>query len=399
MKAADVFLAALWALGARPWRSFAIISSLAMGVATAAFIGSVTLGFGQELQRLAFGVYSRALVVRENSLIIDRHAPPRLADVTSLRALEGAISATAWRKSSLSIWTGEALVALDVFGTAGPYLQELDSPIAVGRSFTEEESWSDARVCLLGAETALNLGLTRPVGEILRLGGGSCEIIGILGEPKSRPAAQYAEAVIMPFRPSERIAPGSEQTRPGEANWITVGLNRNLSLSRAEMRADLALRRLRGSPLSEPSPFAFGNSNASLAQIQEQQDLIGRLLITLGSLSLAASLTAYASIVASGTSQRGREFALRLALGADERSLQLMVFTENLALGGFGALVGLGIGVGLACISGTIWGWPFAWNWLLGGTALGLGLLVGVVTGAAMAWRISGLSPSLAVRS
>ena len=399
MTARDLFRAVLWAVSARPWRSIAITASLAMAVATAAFIGSVTLGFGQELQRLAFGVYARSLVVRENSLIVDRHAPPRLSDVGALKAVDGVTTVTSWRKGFISIWTGEKMVALDVFGVAGPYAGELDTSIAEGRLFSEEDSWRDDRVCLLGVETARTLGIARPVGETLRLGGGACEIVGVLGEPRSRPAAQYAEAIIMPFRVSERIAPSADSRRPGEADWITVGLRRSLTLQRAEMTVDLALRRLRGSSLSEPSPFAYGNSSASLAQIQEQQVLIGRLLITLGALSMAASMTAYASIVAASMEQRRREFAIRLALGADDGAIQRLVFGESLVLGGAGAALGLIIGVGLAALSGLAWGWPFALDWRLASSALALGLAVGMGSGAVMAWRVSSLSPSLAAKA
>ena len=100
----SAFGQALWGVTARPWRSVALVTSLAVAVACVTFSASVLGGFSKQMERLAFGDYGRALVVRANPFAPSRHGPPTLNDRTVLlETLEGVQSSAAWVEGVASI--------------------------------------------------------------------------------------------------------------------------------------------------------------------------------------------------------------------------------------------------------------------------------------------------------
>lgn len=395
----DILAAGLWGMRGRPLRTTALVFALAAGVAAAVFVGTVIAGFGREIDHLAFGAYARALVVRENMLVQDRHRAPNLSDLDHLHAnLEGLSGSVAWKVGRAQTHVSGETVVFSVYGVRGDYVQELDSPVVAGRLLSEEETNGYARLCIIGAETADRLKRTRVVGSRLRIEGVECEIVGVLGEPRSRPAGRFAEAVITPLRAAERYFIRNTDLGPGEADSLTLFMTPGSDMARAEMLADRLLRKQRGAPLSRASPFAYGLPSASLKQLIEQRDMIARLLGAVAALSILASVVAFGAISAATIASRQREIALRMAMGASRTDIQLQIFTEALIVGAVGAAVGFAAGLGLAWGASAAWGWAFAPSIPIAGLAIVLGVGSGALVGLALARRAASLSPALAAR-
>lgn len=400
MNLTDLASAAVWGATSRPTRTTSVLLSLASGVAAVVFVSAVVAGFGKEIERLSFGAYARALVVRENVLVQDRHGPPSLADQQALAGgIEGVESTAIWRMGRATTRVGNEMLSLAVFGVDGDYRIELDTPLAEGRWLTNEETAGYARVCLLGLEAAEKLRGGAQIGKRIRINGMDCEIVGILGEPRSRPANRFLESAVAPFRAAERYLLDDVRTYPGDADWLTVIMTPGSDLRETEMAADRLLRKRRGSPLSDPSPFTFGDSSAASRDMDEQRGLIARLLTAVAALTLAASLTAFGGISAAAMATRRREIALRMAMGASESDVAKQVLLEYAGLGLAGGAVGLLVGLGLGWAAAEIWAWPFAPDLRIGGVAIMFGLLVGLTVGGFLARRATKLPPSLAARS
>jgi len=399
VKRLDVFRSAVWALAAHPARTGALLLALAAGIAATTFVASVIGGFSKEIDRLAFGAYSTALVIRENAFVVDRHGPPRLADARPLmQQVDGATAFAAWADGRAEVWRGGESLRFDVYGVAGRYIDELDTPIAAGRYLSHDEVGADARKCLVGHELATALGLSAPP-QTLRIRGVSCEIVGILAEARSRPAGRYSNAVIAPLAVTQRYFLDRDSLAPGEVDWITLFMRPGSSMDEAEIETDIALRSVRGAPQSRPSPFSYGDPNATLEQQKTQRDLLARLLLTVAALSLIASLIAYAGMAGAALASRQREVALRMSAGATGRDIRAQVTIEFL-LSGLGAgLFGLGAGASLAAVSARVWNWPMILNPAIALSSVALGLSVGLVVGIVLAGRAAGLPPSLAARA
>ena len=399
MKRLDTVRSAFWALGAHPARTGALVLALAAGIAATTFVASIIGGFSKEIDRLAFGAYPTALVIRENAFIVDRHGPPRLTDARQLvRKVEGATAYAAWVKGEAEVWRGGESLRFDVYGVAGRYLDELDSPIAAGRYLSVEEANGETRKCLVGHDLARAMDISAPP-QTLQIRGVNCEIVGVLAAARSRPAGRYANAVIAPFAVAQRYLLDREGLAPGEVDWITLFMPRGANMDEAEIETDMALRSVRGAPQSRPSPFSYGDPNATLEQQRTQRDLLTRLLLTVAALSLFASLVAYGGMAGAALASRHREVALRMAAGATGRDIRSQVTVEFL-LSGLGAgVLGLGAGVLLAAVSAKVWNWPMSLSPAIAIWSVLLGLSVGLVVGVVLAGRAAGLPPSLAART
>lgn len=376
-----------------------MLIALASGVAAVVFVGAVIAGFGKEIERLTFGAYSRALVVRENLMIQDRHGPPALADQSALATGIPSVETTAaWRTGRAATRAEGKTLGLSVFGVSGDYQSELDTPLVEGRWLSIEETAGYSRVCVLGLEAAEKLGTSGQVGQRILLNGANCEVVGILGEPRTRPGTRFLQGVVTPFRAAERYFLDDEGMAPGDAQWLTILLTPGTDLKKAEMRADLLLRKRRGAPLSSPSPFAYGDESSSVQELSKQRNLIARLLSAVAALTLAASLTAFAGISAAAMSTRQREIALRMAMGASEGDVQAQVLLEYSLLGCIGGALGLVGGLSLGSVASAIWRWPFSADLALGTLAIAMGTGVGLFVGGFLARRAARLPPSLAAR-
>lgn len=399
MKRADTFRSALWALGAHPARTGALVLALAAGIAATTFVASIIGGFSKEIDRLAFGAYPTALVIRENAFIVDRHGPPRLTDARQLmKEVEGATAFAAWVKGEAEVWRGGESLRLDVYGVAGRYVDELGSPVAAGRYLSGAEVAGETRKCLVGHDLARALEFAAPP-QTLQVRGVTCEVVGVLAPARSRPAGRYANALIAPLGVTQRYFLDREGLAPGEVDWITLFMPPGANLDEAEIETDMALRSVRGAPQSRPSPFSYGDPNATLEQQKIQRDLLARLLLTVAALSLIASLIAYAGMAGAALASRQREVALRMSAGATGRDIRAQVTIEFL-LSGLGAgLLGLGAGASLAAVSAKVWNWPMILNPAIAVSSVALGLSVGLVVGIVLAGRAAGLPPSLAARA
>lgn len=397
---ADLFRAAFWGLRSRPSRTGALITSLAAGVTAAVFVGVIISGFSREIDRLAFGAYSHALVIRENSLVVDRHGPPTLDDRDHLmRELGQVVSSAAWKSGNLPIYRSGQALEFRVYGVIGDYVHELDSAVVAGRFLTLEETAGVGRTCLVGAEVALALGDSPSlVGRAIRVGGANCVVVGVLGEPRSRPAARFAEAVIAPLAAAERYMIADTDLGPSEVDTITIFMQSDVDLPRAQMRADILLRNRLGAPQSRPSPFAYGDRNVSLEQMLEQRRVISRLLGTLAGLSILTSLIAFGSLSAATVLSRQREIAVRIAIGASDQMVQAQLLLESGIVGATGGAVGVVVGITLGKVASLLWSWPFAPDFRVAATAFVLGALVGLSAGLWAAVRATSLPPSLAAR-
>jgi putative ABC transport system permease protein len=96
--------------------------------------------------------------------------------------------------------------------------------------------------------------------------------------------------------------------------------------------------------------------------------------------------------------ERTREIGVRKAIGARRRDILIQVMIESATLSGFGALLGVGVGIGLTMLVGALSPLPAAVapRWITLGVVLGV--VVGVGAGVYPAARASKLDPVDALR-
>lgn len=398
----DILSESVWGLASRPGRTLATIVALAISVATVALVAGVLSGFERRIEQMSFGAYGRAIIIRENFFVEDRHGPPRLSDIERLRdGLPRIESVTAWRTIfAADTIAGRERVQIDVHGVQGDYRREANAPLLAGRPLTADETLGAQRICVIGDGAASRL---FPEGgalhETVRINGISCRIIGIFGEPENRIAERYSSAIITPFATAARYFSSDEFLAPDEATQITLILTEARFLDRAQGQADRILRRRYGVPLSQVSPFIYSDPTASLRSLRQQRTLVARLLIVVAGVALISGLIGYGAAVAAAASERRREVALRRTLGATQTNIIVQFLTENAIIGVFGGALGSVIAIGVGAAASNAWDWPVDFQPWVFSLSAALGLLCGLVFGVIPARRAAASPPAGAARA
>lgn len=400
------FRSAAWAVAARPLRSLALALSLASAVACVVFSASVLGGFTAQLERLAFGDYATTLVIRANGLVPSRRGGPSLNDQARLmEGLEGVEAAAAWVEVTAPLRGENETRSVRIYGALGDYRRELDAELVEGRWLTEEELNGFARVCLIGAGLAAELGGRERslVDEDISLGGPRCHIVGVLDYAESRPAGRFNDAVITPFLAARRHfdarPPGDgRELGPREASWLSFFMAEHIDMNDVRIEADRLMRRAAGVPMARESPYSFGDPGAEILEQVRQRDALARLLWTITGAALVASLIGYGGIALASTAARRREIALRLAMGADARRILAQIAGEHVMIGAVASFSGLVLGLAGAAMAARLWEWPIRLSWQAGVLAVALGWGLGLALGLLAAWRAARTSPSLAAK-
>jgi putative ABC transport system permease protein len=154
-------------------------------------------------------------------------------------------------------------------------------------------------------------------------------------------------------------------------------------------------RRLRP---AEDNNFAAETAEESLSFWDRISRILFMALPGLVAISLVVGGIVIMNIMLVSVMERTREIGVRKALGARRRDILTQVLIESSTLSGFGALVGVGAGIGFALLVRALSPLPaaVAARWVILGVVLGVG--VGVIAGVYPAARASKLDPVDALR-
>ena len=223
------------------------------------------------------------------------------------------------------------------------FLGTLGIPLARGRDFTDSEIEQRAAVVIVSQATARNLWPGEdPIGRLIQVGSParSMQVIGVAQDTRIVTLSQ-----IEPY-------------------FLYLPLAPDAPLDDVLVRTDGGANRIK--PLALSTIAAADKNLASLASAHSLDDALWaqRLPSTVGTIfaaivgSLAlflASVGIYGTI-AYAVAQRTREIGIRMALGAQYRSILRLVLGRTMALVGTGAGVGL---VAAAAVSRAITAIPF----------------------------------------
>jgi putative ABC transport system permease protein len=97
--------------------------------------------------------------------------------------------------------------------------------------------------------------------------------------------------------------------------------------------------------------------------------------------------------------ERTREIGIRKAIGARRHDIHWQVLIESATLSGLGAMIGIGVGIGLAQIVRAVSPLPAAIApvWMVAAVVVGVG--VGIIAGLYPATRAAKLDPVVALRA
>ena len=396
------FLLALREIRRNALRSALTILGVVIGVA--AVIIMVTLGRGATAQVTAeiASLGSNLLFVRPGERfrgpggVRSAARPFTVDDVEAIEREVSGIAAVApiATKSVLTVF-GNQNWTTSVTGSNNGYFTVQDWSIASGRQFTDSELRAGKSVCVLGATVRAELfGPAEAVGQFVRLGKVSCEVIGVLAaKGQSTFGADRDDIVIVPLRVFQRRIAGNL-----DINAMQVSASSGDITAKVQKNIELLLRQRRHIAAKEEDDFHVRDMQEIAARVTGTTETLTMLLGAVAAVSLMVGGIGIMNIMLVSVTERTREIGIRLAVGAMERDVLTQFLVEAIVLASFGGVLGITFGLGSSAFVSPTLGVPFVFDPWIVVIAFVFSTAVGIIFGYFPARKAARLDPIEALR-
>jgi putative ABC transport system permease protein len=270
-----------------------------------------------------------------------------------------------------------------------------------GRFITDQDNASEARVAVLGSQTATDLfsGLN-PIGREIQINGISFTVIGVLESKGSAGFGSADDMLLIPLQTGYSRLFGGQAVRSGKR--VLSGIS--LSATQADQvdvlvsKVEYTLRKQHNLTLTENLGFTVSSQSQMLSTLSGVSSTLTALLGAIAAISLLVGGIGIMNIMLVSVRERTREIGLRKAVGARRNVILVQFLVETLTLSVVGGMIGVLLGWTIATIvsaSGLITAKVTADNVLL---AFGSAALIGLFFGIYPAYQAAGLRPIEALR-
>jgi putative ABC transport system permease protein len=266
--------------------------------------------------------------------------------------------------------------------------------MASGRFFSESEVRFKTRVAVLAAGPAEDLfGGADPIGRYVVINGAKYQVVGTLA-PRNSIFGSWSDNFVCV--PHSAFGRDLEQ----EHDWITLGatVRDGVPLAQGAEEITLALRVLRGLRPGQANDFDVQTSESFIELVKRVTVPIGVVLTIIASIGLLVGGIGVMNIMLISVAERTREIGVRRAIGAGRGDVMRQFLIESATLTGVGGVVGVAAGTALAWSVSTLIDFPFVFSlpWTM--VSLLFAVLVGIGFGLYPARRAGDMDPVEALR-
>jgi putative ABC transport system permease protein len=283
-----------------------------------------------------------------------------------------------------------------VVGSNNDFLDAQSITVEEGRPFSKDEEEAGKNVCLLGLKVreAIFVPGTSPIGARMRLGGVSCQVIGVMEERgQGGNGADDDDAVYLPLKNVQRRFRGNE-------NLDYFVLKYDPSYAPAVIQDSLVdlLRERRLLQGEQPNDFNVIDTAQVNQALGAATGALTAMVAVIASISLLVGGIGIMNIMLVSVTERTREIGIRLAIGALAREVRLQFLTEAVVLCALGGLVGIALGFGASIGLAAAIDVPFVFDPMINLVSFLFAAGMGIVFGYYPASRASKLDPIDALR-
>lgn len=401
----DGILQALDVIRDHKMRSGLVILGVAIGVATLMGMVGILAGLGEKIKQdiassdsvvltvskfdyLVGGVdekiMSRPDFTPEDAIAIEDNCP-------AIDKVDYYIDAS---RFTILHYQGEKtrLVSIAASGINFPYIYSL--PIEEGRYFTPDEIEHTRNVVVLGYGPREDLfPHVDPIGKQIRLGRQEYTVIGTFGKRRTIFGSLGENYAILPHTTYMK-----NWAHDYEFKYINMTLKENASIDEGVDEVTEIMRIRRKIMPHEEQNFVIMTSDAVQGFVNQITGPIALALVVISSIGLMVGGIGVMNIMLVSVTERTSEVGLRKALGATRGDVQFQFLMEAGTLTGIGGLVGVVAGYALAAGISKLIGVPMVLSPVYVVVAVVFSVGIGIFFGLHPARRASKMDPVMALR-
>jgi len=263
-----------------------------------------------------------------------------------------------------------------------------------GRHLTASEIEHNARVCVLGFETAETLfPHMSPIGKQIRIGPESFTVVGVLSKRGQIFGQSRDNLVAIPITTLMK-------TFTYEKDSIEIGLvpKDPGTIQETIEQVTSKLRVRRKVAVGKPNDFAIFTQETMLDLYNQITGAAYLVMVVISSIGLLVGGIGVMNIMLVSAKERTREIGIRKALGALSSDILKQFLIEAMVLTGVGGLLGTLIGFGVALLVRAVTPLPASvtgWSVFLG---LAVSISVGLFFGIVPARKAAKVDPIISLR-
>ncbi|MFH1402188.1 MAG: ABC transporter permease [Patescibacteria group bacterium] len=264
-------------------------------------------------------------------------------------------------------------------GVTAGYLEVEGGKITKGRFFTEEEEKNLSRLAVLGNDVKDELfGQSDAVGQRIKIGNYSFEVIGVMEERGVVALEDYDDQIFLPIKTSQRMM-GVNHIGLIRAK---IDSEENFEKVIADIKIVLRDRHNIKDQSGKGDDFTVVNSAQALDMITMVTDGLKYFLTAMATLSLLVGGIGIMNIMFISVTERTKEIGIRKALGANNFHIMGQFLTEAIFITVLGGIIGIAGGVLLSFLiflGARVLGYD--WFFIISTASVFFAVLVSVGTG------------------
>ena len=396
---ADALQLALRAVTAQRLRSFLTLLGIAVGIAAVILLTSI----GEGIHRFVLGEFTQfgtnVIGVHPGKTKTGGHPPSGLPssarplsldDARSLERLPNIIAVTPIVRGNAEVEGNGRTRRTLVSGVNANLPRVFRSTVQSGQFLPADDESSARAFVVLGSRLRDELfGSENPLGQRLRIGGLHFRVIGVMAPKGQFLGIDLDDTAFIPAARAQELF-----NREG-VDEINIAAEEGVpsALVAAAIKERMLARHGR-------EDFTIITQEEMLKTLSNILNVLTMAVGALGGISLLVGGVGIVTIMTIAVAERTGEIGLLVALGAPRRTILLLFLGEAVALSGFGGLLGLLLGIGLAqaihfALPALPVHTPLSFVLLAEAVAVAIGLAAGVLP----ARRAARLDPVEALRT
>lgn len=298
-------------------------------------------------------------------------------------------------KQGVAIKFGGQSTTTMVWGVTPNYPAIRPTPVTRGEFFDVEDQSSQARVAVLGQDTAAALFEDAdPLEQTIRIENVPFKVIGLQKRMGASPGGgNLDDRILIP-----QATAGRRLFNATNMTQLVIQIHGRSQVAGAAEQVKQLLRERHHITPGMPDDFGVRIAEQMLGILTGTSQTLTIFLSIVAALSLLVSGFIVMNIMLISVSERTKEIGLRRAVGARRRDILVQFILEAGTVTAAGGLIGVLLGVGGALVASRVVGWPAAVSWpAIVGAVIFAGI-VGLIFGVQPARKAASLHPVEALR-